>query len=158
MKGQATSACDIWAVGATAIELFTGHPPYHNLQAMSALFRIVQDPRPDIPANASQLFKQFLGDCFTKDPSMRPSAKTLQTHIWLKTQINTDSDDTVTTVNESKSNNDKEDSDTDDETQGKAIGSDAKKLDKTVESVRSIIASIISEFLVVFGIFYVYGC
>ena len=132
MKGQATSACDIWAVGATAIELFTGHPPYHNLQAMSALFRIVQDPRPDIPPNASQLFKQFLGDCFTKDPSMRPSATTLQTHIWLKTQINTDNDDTVTTVNESKSNNN-EDSDTDDETQGKAIGSQAKEIKTAME-------------------------
>ena len=26
MRGQLTPACDIWAVGAVAIELFTGHP------------------------------------------------------------------------------------------------------------------------------------
>ena len=32
MRGQLTPACDIWAVGAAAIELFTGDPPNFHLQ------------------------------------------------------------------------------------------------------------------------------
>ena len=83
-RKQATPACDVWAVGATAIELFTGHPPYHNLQAMPALFRIVQDQHPKIPQNASALFKDFLLECFIKDPMKRPTASKLLNHKWLK--------------------------------------------------------------------------
>ena len=74
---QVTPACDIWAVGATAIELFTGHPPYYNLNSMSALFRIVHDPHPKIPQNASDLFKDFLLQCFIKNPMKRPNSTKL---------------------------------------------------------------------------------
>ncbi len=63
MSGQLTEACDIWGVGATAIELFTGRPPYFDLPPMSALFRIVQDKHPPIPSGSSQLFEQFLFLC-----------------------------------------------------------------------------------------------
>lgn len=35
-------ASDIWSVGALAIELLTGNPPYHDLHPMSALYKIVQ--------------------------------------------------------------------------------------------------------------------
>lgn len=45
----ATPASDIWSVGCTAIELIQGNPPYHELTAMSALFRIVTDDRPPLP-------------------------------------------------------------------------------------------------------------
>ena len=81
---NASPACDIWAVGATAIELFTGLPPYSNLAPMSALFRIAQDPHPQLPKDSSHLFKDFLIKCFCKDPIKRPSAKQLLNHKWLK--------------------------------------------------------------------------
>ncbi|ETO04921.1 hypothetical protein RFI_32475, partial [Reticulomyxa filosa] len=55
MSGQLTTACDIWGIGATAIELFTGHPPYFNMQPLTALFRIVQDRHPPYPPQISQV-------------------------------------------------------------------------------------------------------
>ena len=46
----ASPASDIWSVGATVIELLQGRPPYHNLAAMPALFAIVNDDHPPLPA------------------------------------------------------------------------------------------------------------
>jgi serine/threonine protein kinase len=37
-----TSACDVWSLGCTVIELLTGRPPYFDLAPVAALFRIVQ--------------------------------------------------------------------------------------------------------------------
>ena len=37
-----SAASDIWSVGALAIELLTGSPPYYDLHPMSALYKIVQ--------------------------------------------------------------------------------------------------------------------
>ena len=111
MRGQVTSKCDIWAVGATAIELLEGKPPYHNLQPMSALFRIVQDTHPDIPGKASEKMKDFLFQCFAKDPSMRPPASELQNHQWLKHHVidkkNMDIDEN--TIKRNNNNNDDND-------------------------------------------------
>ena len=63
MPGQLTPACDIWAVGATAFELFMGHP-----------LRIVQDPHPENLSGANTMFQQFMFQCFCNDASRRPSA------------------------------------------------------------------------------------
>ena len=42
MSGHTGTACDIWSVGCTVIELLMGAPPYFDLPPMPALFRIVQ--------------------------------------------------------------------------------------------------------------------
>ncbi|KAL7610532.1 hypothetical protein Lser_V15G10914 [Lactuca serriola] len=77
-------ASDIWSVGCTVIELFTGVPPYNDLHPMQALFRIVQDEIPPIPDSLSPGVTDFLRQCFNKDARLRPDAKTLLSHPWLQ--------------------------------------------------------------------------
>jgi len=78
-----TPACDIWAVGVVCIELFTGYPPYAELDPFGALFRIVQDSHPPLPEEIGELFCNFLMRCFAKNPLHRSSAKRLLRHKWL---------------------------------------------------------------------------
>lgn len=79
----ATSASDIWSVGCTVIELLQGKPPYHNLAAMPALFAIVNDDHPPLPEGVSAAARDFLMQCFQKDPNLRVSARKLSKHPWI---------------------------------------------------------------------------
>jgi len=82
-QSGATTASDIWSVGCVVIELLEGHPPYHTLDPMPALFRIVQDDCPPIPEGASPIVKDFLYHCFQKDCNLRISGKKLLKHPWM---------------------------------------------------------------------------
>lgn len=79
----ATTKSDIWSVGCTIVELLTGIPPYFDLAPMPALFRIVQDDCPPLPENISPALKDFLMQCFQKEPQLRVSASKLLKHPWL---------------------------------------------------------------------------
>ena len=79
----ATTASDIWSLGCTVIELLDGRPPYHALQPMPALFRIVHDDHPPLPQSASPVVLDFLMQCFQKDPNLRVSARKLLKHPWI---------------------------------------------------------------------------
>ncbi|KAK6535103.1 hypothetical protein TWF694_001589 [Orbilia ellipsospora] len=79
----ATTASDIWSVGCTVIELLTGDPPYYDLSPMQALFRIVSDDHPSLPDGASGAVRDFLMQCFQKDPNLRVSARKLLRHPWI---------------------------------------------------------------------------
>lgn len=82
LKG-ASSKSDIWSLGCTLIELITGKPPYADLIAMSAMFRIVEDDHPPLP-DVSEPMHDFLLSCFQKHPQDRPSATELLDHPWLQ--------------------------------------------------------------------------
>lgn len=82
LKGASTKS-DIWSLGCTLVELVTGKPPYADLIAMSAMFRIVEDPIPPLPDTISDEMKSFLTACFQKDPDLRPSADELKDHPWI---------------------------------------------------------------------------
>ena len=72
------------SLGCTIVELLTGKPPYYDFDQMAALFRIVQDDCPPLPEGISPACKDFLMQCFQKEPILRKSAATLLSHKWIK--------------------------------------------------------------------------
>ncbi|EGG25106.1 putative protein serine/threonine kinase [Cavenderia fasciculata] len=87
-----STACDIWSLGCTILELLTGNPPYWDLGTMPAMFAMVNNPHPPIPANISAELKSFLLACFMRDINKRPTANQLLEHPWIKNQQAQDQD------------------------------------------------------------------
>ncbi|KAJ7581275.1 hypothetical protein C8J56DRAFT_794068 [Mycena floridula] len=84
LKG-ASPKSDIWSLACTVIELLTGKPPYADIaNSMSVMFWIVEDDMPPIPEGCSEPLRDFLIQCFDKDPTKRPTAELLCEHPWLK--------------------------------------------------------------------------
>jgi len=78
-----TSACDIWSLGCTILELLTGHLPYEKLNHVAAMLKIVNEGPPPLPDNISPELKDFLSNCFTKDSAQRKRASELLGHPWI---------------------------------------------------------------------------
>lgn len=53
-------------------------------RSTSVMYHIVEDTMPPIPDDCSDPLKDFLRQCFQRDPSERPSAEVLCEHDWLK--------------------------------------------------------------------------
>ena len=78
-----STASDIWSVGCTVIELLTGFPPNHQLMAMAAMYRLMNDECPPLPSNISPECESFLRRCFVTDMKARATADELLQHRWL---------------------------------------------------------------------------
>lgn len=84
MSAPPSAACDIWSLACTILELTTGKPPHFDLSPMAALFRIVQDDMPRVPAGASEALRDFLLQCFNREAALRADARSLVSHVWLQ--------------------------------------------------------------------------
>ncbi|KAH8503414.1 hypothetical protein H0E87_014622 [Populus deltoides] len=76
-------AVDIWSLGCTIIEMFTGKPPWSEYEGAAAMFKVMRDS-PGIPEILSPEGKDFLRCCFRRNPAERPTAAILLDHRWLK--------------------------------------------------------------------------
>jgi len=76
-------AVDIWSLGCTIIEMFTGKPPWSGLEGPAAMFKVLRTD-PPIPDNLSPEGKDFLRCCFKRNPAERPTASKLLEHPFIQ--------------------------------------------------------------------------
>ena len=72
---QATSASDVYALGATMLFAATGHPPYTGETVMDVLVRLATGP-PDLSGLPAEL-ADVVTACLERDPRSRPTAESL---------------------------------------------------------------------------------
>ena len=82
-QGQGYSAkVDIWSLGCVVLEMFAGRRPWSKEEAVGAIYKLgsLNQP-PPIPDDVSEVVSpnaiNFMLNCFTIDPSERPTAETL---------------------------------------------------------------------------------
>jgi len=82
---QYDTKADIWSTGVMCIEMIDGLPPYMDQAPLRALFLIVSKglPPPRNVAFMSEDFKDFVNQCTTVDPDVRPNATQLLKHPFI---------------------------------------------------------------------------
>lgn len=77
---------DIWALGCTVIEMFTGYPPWLCQSSNDLIFQI-QNDKPTIPEDISNMANDFLTKCFYRKDygdDERWTAKMLLSHPFVQ--------------------------------------------------------------------------
>ncbi|GIZ39029.1 hypothetical protein CKM354_000242100 [Cercospora kikuchii] len=78
-----TKKADIWSLGCLIVEMMTGSHPHPNCTQLQAIFKIgasggnAENAKPDLPDDASEAAKEFLGRTFELEHEKRPSAEEL---------------------------------------------------------------------------------
>jgi len=77
---------DIWSIGCTVLEMFTGKPPFSECTTAAAvMFKIASTNDPPMFADCiSEKAKDFLRNCFERDQSKRYTTFQLLQHPWLR--------------------------------------------------------------------------
>ncbi len=78
-----TQKVDIWSFGIFAMEMADGDPPYISEPQGRVIFNIVKKDPPPINQRWSADFKDFVKQCLTKEPNLRPDAEQLLKHPFL---------------------------------------------------------------------------
>ncbi|KAL8741012.1 MAG: hypothetical protein Q9190_006340 [Brigantiaea leucoxantha] len=93
-QGQGYSAkVDIWSLGCVVLEMFAGRRPWSKEEAVGAIYKLGSlNQAPPIPDDVAQTISvdalSFMFDCFTINPSERPTADTLlQQHPFCKVDV-----------------------------------------------------------------------
>ncbi|CAN8295192.1 unnamed protein product [Cochlearia groenlandica] len=82
---------DVWSIGCTVIEMFTGKPAWEDL-GIDSLSRIgFSDELPDFPVKLSELGRDFLDKCLNRDLTQRWSCDQLLQHPFLSEYNDTES-------------------------------------------------------------------
>ncbi|ORX51271.1 kinase-like protein [Hesseltinella vesiculosa] len=81
VKNEPYSAkVDIWSLGCTVLEMFTGQRPWISFSQIAALYNLGHSNAPDIPDTISDFGRDFITKCFNTDPNLRPTAMELLSH------------------------------------------------------------------------------
>ena len=86
--GYAYSA-DVWSLGCTVAEMFTGRPPWPTKGSVAAAIMMIATAEagptelPTANDGATPGALDFMAKCFTVDPAQRPSCKQLLQHPWI---------------------------------------------------------------------------
>ena len=79
-QGVTESASDVWSLGATAVELLTGNPPYGE---HGGLLQAEGEPLPELPASLQPEVKALILSCLEQDPARRITAGQIRQKIEL---------------------------------------------------------------------------
>ncbi len=81
-------AADIWSFGCTVVEMATGQPPWSHIRDPTAvMFHVASSTElPLIPEGLSESGKDFLRQCFQRNPGKRPTAAELLLHPFVSSE------------------------------------------------------------------------
>ena len=87
LKGDYNEKCDIWSIAAITYYLITGTEPFKgdtSNQIFSRILYTEPDYSPTKFWNTSENLLDFLKNCFSKDPGVRPTALEALSHPWFE--------------------------------------------------------------------------